>query len=112
MMRGEVWQVRIPHAPGHAQSGERPAIIVQADPFIAALPTVLIVPFTSTPGAARFGGTLVVQPNAQNGLSVPSVALVFQMRALDQRDCLRRLGALDATTFDQVLALLDQLTGR
>src|SRR5437588_4479558 len=112
MIRGEVWQVRIPYAPGHAQAGERPAIIVQDDPFIASLPTVLIVPFTSTLIAARFGGTLVVQPDAQNGLSVPSVALVFQMRALDQRDCLRRLGVLDVQAFERILSLLDQLTGR
>jgi len=112
MTRGEVWQVRIPYAPGHAQAGERPAIIVQADSFIASLPTVLIVPFTSTPGAARFGGTLMVQPDAQNGLSIPSVALVFQLRALDQRDCLRRLGVLEDQTFERVLSLLDRLTGR
>jgi mRNA interferase MazF len=112
MTRGEVWQVRIPFAPGHAQAGERPAIIVQADPFITSLPTVLIVPFTSTPGAARLDGTLVIQPEPQNGLSLPSVALVFQLRALDKRDCLRRLGVLDAQTFERVLSLLDQLTGR
>src|SRR5438270_8776418 len=108
MIRGEVWRVRLPYAPGHAQAGERPALIVQADLFIASLPTVLVVPFTSTPGAARFDGTLLVPPDAHNGLSVPSVALVFQLRALDKRDLLHRLGALDAGTFDQVLALLDQ----
>jgi mRNA-degrading endonuclease toxin of MazEF toxin-antitoxin module len=37
---------------------------------------------------------------------------VFQIRALDQRDCLRRLGVLEDQMLDQVLALLDQLTGR
>ena len=31
MKKGEVWQVRIPFAPGHAQAGIRPAIIVQND---------------------------------------------------------------------------------
>jgi mRNA interferase MazF len=85
---------------------------MQEDRFIALLPTVLIVPFTSTLAAARFAGTLVVQPDSQNGLRMPSVALVFQLRALDKRDCLQRLGFLDAQTFDQILALLDDLTGR
>jgi mRNA interferase MazF len=112
MKRGEVWRVRIPYAPGHAQSGERPAIIVQDDPLIASLPTVLIVPFTSTAGAARFDATLMVQPDSQNGLSTPSVALVFQMRALDKRDLVHRLGVLDSQTLDHVFRLLDQLTGR
>jgi mRNA interferase MazF len=72
----------------------------------------LIVPLTSTPGALRFDGTLLVQPDTQNGLSVPSVALVFQMRALDKRDFLHRLGTLDTPTFTRALELLDQLIGR
>jgi mRNA-degrading endonuclease toxin of MazEF toxin-antitoxin module len=45
MRRGEVWRVRLPPAPGHAQSGDRPALVVQNDAFMAALPTVLVVPF-------------------------------------------------------------------
>jgi mRNA interferase MazF len=112
MRKGEVWRVRIPFAPGHAQSGERPAIIVQDDPFIQSLPTVLIVPFTSSMGAARFDGTLVVAPDGQNGLMVPSVALVFQARALDKRDCLRRQGTLDPVTVDQILGILVKLIGK
>jgi mRNA interferase MazF len=104
--------VRIPYTPGHAQAGERPALIVQDDPWIASLPTVLIVPFTSVLGATRFDGTLLVQPDAANGLTMPSVALVFQVRALDKRDFLHRLGALDPPTLDRVFQLLDQLTGR
>jgi mRNA interferase MazF len=112
MIKGEVWRVRIPHVPGHAQTGERPAIIVQEATYVATLPTVLIVPFTSTPGAARFDGTVIVQPDQQNRLAVPSVALVFQLRALDKRHCLQHLGTVDAATLDQVFAVLDQLTGR
>jgi mRNA interferase MazF len=112
MTRSEVWRVRIPYAPGHAQAGERPAIIMQADQFITSLPTVLVVPFTSAAGAARFDGTLLVQPDDQNGLNLPSVALVFQMRALDKRDFLHRLGRLDTPTFTRVLELLDRLIGR
>jgi mRNA interferase MazF len=96
----------------HTQAGERPAVIVQDDPFNVSLPTVLIVPFTGALAASRFAGTLVVQPDAQNGLTVPSVALVFQLSALDKRDCLRRLGTLDQNTLDQIFSLLDHLTGR
>jgi mRNA interferase MazF len=112
MTKGEVWRVRIPPAPGHAQTGERPAIIVQDGPLIASLPTVLIVPFTSIQSAARFACTLFVQPDQQNGLTAPSVALVFQLRALDKRNCLHQVGVLDGPTLDPVFALLDLLMGR
>lgn len=112
MKRGEVWRVRLPFGAGHTQAGERPAIIVQDGVFNALLPTVLVVPFTSTQAATRFAGTLLVQPDARNGLTTPSVALVFQLSALDKRECVRRLGILDQNTLDQVFALMDKLTGR
>ena len=112
MKKGEVWRVRMPAVPGHTQAGERPAIIMQEDSFNLVLPTVLIVPFTSNQRTTRYPGTLLVQPDQQNGLTVPSVALVFQLSALDKQNCRHPLGELDPTTLDQVFALLDQLTGR
>jgi mRNA interferase MazF len=112
MQRGEVWQTDIPYTPGHAQAGVRPAVILQDTPFLASLPTVLIVPFTGTLSTARFSGTLFVQPDGRNGLAIPSVALVFQLRALDRHFCRHRLGVLDAATLDRIFAELDKLTGR
>jgi mRNA-degrading endonuclease toxin of MazEF toxin-antitoxin module len=108
--KGEVWRVRIPPGGGHVQAGERPAVIVQNDPFISSLPTAFVVPFTSKMRTSRFTGTLVVQPDGRNGLTVPSVALVFQFGAQDKRDFLYRLGVLDNQTLDQILAVLHQLT--
>ncbi len=112
MRRGEVWQVDIPFTPGHAQAGVRPAVIVQDDPFVATLPTVLILPFTGSQRATRFPGAVFVPPDGQNGLTAPSIALVFQMRALDKRYFLHRLGVLNPATLDQLFAELDKLTGR
>jgi mRNA interferase MazF len=112
MKRGEVWRVRLPSVPGRTQAGMRPAVIVQEDRATLALPTVLIVPFTGTQGAWRFPGTLRVQPDGQNGLTAPSVALVFQLTAIDRTNCLQPLGVLDPGTLAQIFAELDKLTGR
>lgn len=112
MKRSEVWRVNLPSVPGHTQAGIRPAVIVQEDQATASLPTVLIVPFTGTRAAMRFPGTLLVQPDAQNGLTVPSVALVFQLTALDRSNCLQPLGVLDPVSLDKIFAELDKLTGR
>jgi mRNA interferase MazF len=112
MKRGEVWRVSLLSVPGHTQSGIRPAVILQDDRAAAVLPTVLIVPFTSTRAASRFPGTLLVQPDGQNGLKVASVALVFQLSAIDKTNCLQHLGVLDPVTLDQIFAELDKLTGR
>jgi mRNA-degrading endonuclease toxin of MazEF toxin-antitoxin module len=110
MRRGEVWRVRLPAAAGHAQTGDRPALVVQNDAFIAALPTVLVVPFTGSLAAARFAGTLRVDPDGANGLTTPSIALAFQLRAVDQRDGVQRLGEVDAATLTAVVALISDLT--
>jgi PemK-like, MazF-like toxin of type II toxin-antitoxin system len=42
MKKGEVWRVRMPAVPGHTQAGERPAILLQDNPFNLTLPTVLM----------------------------------------------------------------------
>jgi len=112
MKRGEVWRVRFPSVPGHTQAGIRPAVIVQDDKATVSLTTLLVVPFTGTQAATRFPGTLEVQPDGQNGLTAPSIALVFQLTAVDQRYCLQRLGVLDQATLDQLFAEMDKLTGR
>jgi mRNA interferase MazF len=110
MRKGEVWRVRLPTVSGHTQAGERPAVIVQNDPYLATLPTLLLVPFTSKLSASRFAGTLLVQPDGQNGLTMPSVALVFQLSAQDKRKLLNRLGTLDAPSLNLILAIILQLT--
>jgi mRNA interferase MazF len=109
MHRGEVWRVRLPFTGGHAQAGLRPAVIVQHDRHTAVLPTVLVVPFTSSLKTQAFPGTVLVQPDGQNGLTVPSVALGFQLRVIDQRDAVQRLGSLDPQALAQVLAAVDAL---
>jgi mRNA interferase MazF len=109
MRKGEVWRVRLPMLPGHTQGGERPAVIVQNDAVIAALPTVWMVPFTSNTAATRFPGTVLVQPDGQNGLTVPSVALVFQLSTQDKRNFLFRMGMLDDLSLGQILQAITVL---
>jgi mRNA interferase MazF len=84
-------------------------LIVQNDAFLTSLPTILIIPFTSAMAAGRFAGTLAVQPDGRNGLTLPSIAFVFQARALDKRDCVQRLGFLDDPTLDRIAELLGKL---
>jgi mRNA interferase MazF len=110
MKRGEVWRVRLPTTGGHVQAGERPAVLIQNDLLGARLPTVLIVPFTSSLRIAQYPGAVLIKPDGQNGLTVPSVALVFQAQVLDRRDCLHRLGILDPQGLAIVVTTLANLT--
>lgn len=99
---GDVYSVEIPASDGHEQAGTRPAIIAQAPQFGDRLPTVLIVPLTSRLTAQSFPGTFLIQPDSDNSLNMASVALVFQLRAIDKRRVRRRLGRLSASDLSQV----------
>ncbi len=65
MTVGEVCWVEMPTRGGHAQAGRRPAIIIQQT---VVLPTILLISLTSQQDALRFAGTVLVEPDKQNGL--------------------------------------------
>jgi mRNA interferase MazF len=99
---GEIYTVEIPSSDGHEQAGTRPAIVVQAPQFENRLPTVLIVPLTSRLAAQAFPGTFVIHPDPENNLTMTSVALVFQLRAINKRRLKGRIGRLNASLLAQV----------
>jgi mRNA interferase MazF len=112
MIRGEIWSVLLPIGTGREQGGQRPAIVVQ-DAFYGQLsPLVLIVPLTSQLSATRFSATVQIVPSSQNGLTLPSVALVFQTRATDRSRFVQRLGVLSSPDLSAVLEQLNKLTGQ
>jgi len=93
---GDIYTVEIPSSDGREQAGTRPAIIVQVPRFKKRLLTTLIVPLTSRLTAQTFPGTFLIHPDSKNNLSMVSVALVFQLRAIDKRRLRRRIGRLSA----------------
>lgn len=98
---GDIYAIEIPPSNGHEQAGTRPAIIVQAPRFENQLPTVLIVPLTSRLTAQAFPGTFLIHPDSENGLTMASVALVFQLRAIDRRRLRRKIGRLSVSYLAQ-----------
>lgn len=82
---GDVVWVDFPTGAGRAQAGRRPAIVAQAAQASSTLPTVLLIPLTTQQDALRFPGTVLIEADAASGLRRPSVALVFQLTAIDKR---------------------------
>lgn len=96
MKRNDVVMVQLPPplgGVGREQSGRRPAIVVSDDS--TGLPTIVVVPLTSQLAALHFPHTLRVEPSPDNGLSVPSVVLLFQLQVVDKRRVSRVVGELD-----------------
>lgn len=105
MARGDVLRVELPAPPGgggREQTGRRPAIAVQADIPGANTPTLMVVPLTSQLGALRFPHTIRVEPSAMNGLTKPSVLLIFQLGPIDRVRILGRIGRLEQHYLNQL----------
>jgi len=84
VLPGEVWLVVLPFGAGREQTGQRPAIVVQDAIHGQGSPLVIVVPVTGQSAALRFPGSVEIAPTRANGLTVPSVAMTFQLRALDR----------------------------
>ena len=112
MKAGDIYLVEIPGSGGHEQKGIRPAVIVQIGENIDRTPTVLVVPFTTKIKASSFPFTFVVEPDSINNLSSTSVALVFQLRAIDKKRIKDKVGNLnieDIKTLKQILKNIMEL---
>jgi mRNA interferase MazF len=109
---GDIHWIELPPGTGHEQSGRRPAVVVQDQSYAGVLPVVLVVPLTTATATLRFPGTVLIHPDSDNGLREPSVALVFQLRAIDRRRIGGRIGAVNASGLAQICAALDKLMGR
>lgn len=92
MKLGELCWFSPSPAGGHVQQGRRPGVDETRYPN---LPTTLVIPLTSQQAALRFRACHLLQPTPMNGLAVPSVALLFQMTAVDLNQIGAKIGELD-----------------
>lgn len=105
MKKGEIWLVEFPSTNGHEQTGSRPVIILaDTESNIS-----IVIPFTSNLQALRFPHTLEIKPTKGNGLIALSIALIFQIRAIDKKRLTKKIGELDNPNLKEVDAILKML---
>lgn len=103
--------VDLPISSGREQGGQRPAVIIQDEVYGLGSPLILVVILTSQLGALRFPGSTRIDPTPANGVSVPSVAMMFQTRALDRSRFRQRLGYVYDADLTGIIRELRMLTG-
>lgn len=99
--RGEVWWVDLGQQKNdHEQAGRRPAVILQTDE-LSPLSTVVVVPLTTqTKGAGSPNKVFI--PAREAGQDHDSVVLCHQVRALDRRKLLNKIGDLPAERMSEI----------
>ena len=73
---------------------------------------MLLIPLTTQLAALRYPGTVLVETDSRNRLSRASVALVFQLAAIDRRYVSPPTGVLEQSVMDSIGLALDPTTGR
>lgn len=122
MNKGDINLIEIPTSKGHEQEGLRPGIIFSIENFekinfqnsqrrtLHRFPfgndtyakfsnetagILSIVPFTTQRRALDFNFTLELSKSNENGLQLDSIALVFQLRAIDKKRIKNKVGILE-----------------
>ena len=111
MNNGDIHWVELPVVSGREQRGRRPAIVIQDEKIGEELPTVLVVPLTSSKRALRFAGTVLIAATEVSGLKNDSIALVFQALAIDRSRVDERTGTVSEAERAEVQKQLRILTG-
>jgi mRNA interferase MazF len=91
--REEVWLVGLGQPKGdHEQARRRPVVILQTDE-LSPLSTIVVIPLTTQSRRGGFASTVLI-PAREAGQDRDSVALCHQIRALDRRKLLHKIGDL------------------
>jgi mRNA interferase MazF len=100
--RGEIYLTALDPTLGHEIQKTRPALIVQNDVSNRVTHTTIVAPITSTVRFPLNPVHALIAADASTGLSVTSVALLSQIRAVDRLRLIKCLGAVDAETLERV----------
>lgn len=98
MNRGDVYDARLSPTEGSEQAGIRPVVIVSRDAINRNSPVVVVVPLTEAANVKHSYPNNVFIAAGEGGLSLDSVALGGQVRAMAVSRLLRRRGVLERET--------------
>ncbi|MGD0578988.1 MAG: type II toxin-antitoxin system PemK/MazF family toxin [Bryobacteraceae bacterium] len=100
--RGEIWLVSFDPTVGHEIKKTRPALVIQNDVGNRYSPLTIVAAITSSLSPVPYPVEVHIEPAAANGLDVRSAIRLDQIRTVDRRRLLRRLGVADAATMGRV----------
>ncbi len=98
--RGEIYLVAFDPTVGHEIRKTRPAVILQNDISNRYSPITIVAAISSQFGDPPHPREVVLP--ARSGLAKPSAVILNQIRSVDRRRLIKRLGAVDADTMRKV----------
>ena len=106
VFRGDVFKAKLDPTEGSEQAGQRPVAVVSRDAINANSPVVVVVPATDAKNKKRTYPSHVIVPAGTAGLTLESVFICEQVRAISKSRLVSHLGRLDRATMTRVDAAL------
>lgn len=98
---GDIFLADLDPVRGSEQGRERPVIIFQNPDLRKFTSTYLCIPLTTNLSRMSLPGTCFIK-KGDGGLSQDSVALCFQLRAIDKSRLIKKYGTLDNKTLNSL----------
>jgi mRNA interferase MazF len=100
--RGEIYLTALDPTPGRGIQKTRPALIVQNDVSNRLSEITIVAPIASTVRFPLNPVHVLLAADRNTGLSLTSVALFNQVRAVDRMRLIQRLGRVDGETLERL----------
>lgn len=81
---------------GSEQGKTRPVIVISEDQINQILPVVNVLPITSRKADRKVYPNEVLIPKGIGGLTKESIVLCYQIRTLDKKRLIKKLGTIDS----------------
>ncbi len=104
--RGDVYLARLDPKEGSEQAGVRPVVVMSRDSINQNSPVVIVVPTTDRNNKKHLYPSHVVLQAGEGGLTMESVALGEQVRAISTTRFIKYLGHLTPRSVTQIGAAL------
>jgi mRNA interferase MazF len=98
--RGEIYLVAFDPTVGHEIQKTRPAVIIQNNVSNQYSPISIVAAISSQFGDPPHPREVVIR--TKSGLSKPSAVILNQIRSVDRKRLIKRLGVVDAATMRKV----------
>ena len=102
MRRGDIFDARLNPTEGSEQAGVRPVVIVSRDAINKNSSVIVVVPLTNATNVKRNYPNNVTIGKGEGGLTIESVLLGGQVRAISKSRLLRQRGTLSTEIMQQV----------
>jgi mRNA interferase MazF len=107
MNQREIWYANLNPVKGSEQQGYRPVVIISGNVVNKYLKIVIVCPLTTK--VKNYKGNVVLEPNAENGLSQISEVLIFHVRSVSKERLIKKIGTIKQTELDTLKKGLDDI---